>query len=99
MDLSGTYNARGTNPGGEGGYEAKLILARTGDVYRVEWYFDGQLGAQGVGLAGEGSLSVGYRMGDGYGVVVYEVGDDGTLRGQWAIPGTLAAGTEVATRE
>jgi len=99
MDLSGTYAAKGTNPGGKDGYEAKLIIARTGDVYRVEWYFDGQLGAAGVGLGREGFLSVGYQMGNGCGVVVYEVGADGALRGQWAIPGTLAVGTEVATKE
>jgi hypothetical protein len=99
MDPSGTYAAQGTNPGGKGGYEAKLIIARTGDVYRVEWYFDGQLGAEGVGLAREGFLSVGYQMGDGYGVVVYEVAADGALRGEWAIPGNLAAGTEAATKE
>lgn len=98
MDFSGTYAARGTNPGGESGYEAKLIITRTGDLYRVEWYFDGQLGAAGVGLARGDSLSVGYQMGDGCGVVLYEVGDDGTLRGEWAIPGTLATGTEVATK-
>jgi len=38
-------------------------------------------------------------MGDGCGVVFYEVGDDGALRGEWAVPGNLAAGTEIATRE
>jgi len=99
MDLSGTYAAHGTNPGGKGEYDAKLIITRTGDVYRVEWYFDGQLGAAGVGLPRERFLSVGYQMGDGCGVVLYEVGDDGVLRGEWAVPGNLAAGTEVATKE
>ncbi|MGD8720102.1 MAG: hypothetical protein PVH29_14940 [Candidatus Zixiibacteriota bacterium] len=98
-DVAGTYTGAGSNPGGGGSYECDVTITRTGEAYSVEWYFDGALGYAGVGIMKNGLFCVGYASSAGYGVVVYEVGADGSLSGVWTAPGFEDLGKEVLKKK
>jgi hypothetical protein len=98
-DVVGDYAGRGTNPGGEGSYTCDVKITKSGDVYGVQWYFDGSLGYEGVGIMKGGLFCVGYASGGGYGVVVYDVKTDGTLEGVWTTPGSEDLGSETLKKK
>ncbi len=95
-DVAGTYTGSGTNPDGSK-YDTEVVITKTGQSYSVQWYFDGNLGYAGVGIMKNGLFCVGYASPDGYGVVVYEVMDDGSLEGIWTGPGAQTLGSETLT--
>jgi hypothetical protein len=95
-DVAGSYTGSGTNPDGSG-YDTEVVITKTGQTYSVQWYFDGNLGYDGVGIMKNGLFCVGFANPDGYGVVVYEVGDDGSLVGVWTGPGAEKLGSEKLT--
>jgi len=97
-DVVGNYSGHGVNPGGGGAYDCDVTITKTGDVYSVQWYFNGQLGYDGVGIMKNGLFCVGYAA-NGYGVVVYEIAADGTLNGVWTTPGATDMGTEVLKKK
>jgi hypothetical protein len=97
-DVAGEYRGEGTNPGGQGSYICDVKITRTGDAYEVQWFFDGALGYEGVGIVKDGLFCVGYSSGQGYGVVVYEV-KNGTLEGIWTTPGFDGLGRETLTKK
>ncbi|MEE8639325.1 MAG: hypothetical protein V3T41_02835 [bacterium] len=98
-DVAGEYRGGGTNPGGQGSYTCDVKITRSGDVYEVQWFFDGALGYEGVGIVKDGLFCVGYASGQGYGVVVYEVKGGGTLEGIWTTPGFDGLGRETLTKK
>lgn len=98
-DVVGDYAGRGTNPGGKGSYTCDVIITKSGDVYGVQWYFDGSLGYEGVGIMKGGLFCVGYSSGGSYGVVVYDVKADGTLEGVWTTPGFEDLGSETLKKK
>lgn len=86
--VEGSYHAEGENPDG-GEYEADVTITQQGDVYVVEWSTDGEVFSAGVGILKNDTLSVGFAFESGaFGVVVYEVQDDGSLEGEWVLTGT-----------
>jgi hypothetical protein len=97
-DVVGDYAGEGTNPGGQGSYTCEVKINRTGDVYAVQWFFDGALGYEGVGIVKDGLFCVGYVSDQGYGVVVYEV-KGSTLEGIWTTPGFDGLGRETLTKK
>ncbi|MCP4228935.1 MAG: hypothetical protein GY771_02145 [bacterium] len=92
-DVAGSYTGSGTNQNGSK-YDTEVVIAKVGQTYSVQWYFDGNLGYEGVGIMKNGLLCVGYANPEGYGVVVYEVKDDGSLEGIWTGPGAEKLGSE-----
>jgi len=98
-DVVGEYRGEGTNPGGQGSYTCDVKITRSGDVYAVQWYFDGSLGYEGVGIMKGGLFCVGYTSSGGYGIVVYTINADGSLDGTWAGKGSAELGTEKLTKE
>jgi hypothetical protein len=106
VDLEGTYECRGWNPGTPvtqpveyGGW---LKLKRVGEAWAADW----QTGAETHHILGNGILtnvggkrvlSIAYMEGDQPVVAVYEVSADGkTLTGVW---GSDATGHEIDTRK
>jgi hypothetical protein len=95
-DVAGNYTGSGTNPDGSK-YDTEVVITKVGQTYSVQWYFDGNLGYEGVGIMKNGFLCVGFANPGGYGIVVYEVKDDGTLEGTWTGPGAKTLGSEKLT--
>lgn len=98
-DVVGKYSGGGSNPGGGGNYNCDVVIAKNGENYLVQWYINGALAYDGVGIMKNGLLCVGYASGGGYGVVVYEVAADGTLNGVWTTPGFTALGSETLKKK
>jgi hypothetical protein len=94
----GKYAGAGTNPEG-GTYACDVAVERRGAVYRVRWYFDGELGYEGTGILKGNTFVVGYAGPQGYGVVAYTVKTDGTLDGTWTAAGARRTGTEKLNRK
>jgi hypothetical protein len=96
--IEGMYEGSGTNPDGTA-YECDVKIAPKGDAYGVIWYFDGQAGYEGTGILKGKTFVVGFASPDGYGVVAYTVGADGTLDGTWTGAGGTKTGTETLKKQ
>lgn len=95
--VEGSYHAEGGNAE-ETLYEADVLIAQQGDVYVVEWSSDGEVFSAGVGILKGDTLSVGFAFENGsFGVVVYEIQDDGSLEGEWTQTGSEDILTETLT--
>jgi len=97
VSLEGKYTGSGTNPDG-GSYTCDVTVSRAGRAYAVAWYFDGQLGYEGTGIVKGNTFVVGFASPQGYGVVAYTIGRDGSLDGTWTAPGATKLGTEKLKR-
>ncbi len=73
-DIEGAYACKGTNPGGGGGYEGTVAIAKNGAAYNVTWNIGPQIYV-GVGLLQGNQFSVGYSdvKKSWFVVVVYKV--------------------------
>ncbi len=99
-DISGTYDATGTNPGGGGMYKAALKVTPHDDVYQFTWESGGK-SYDGVGVQTGNSVGVAFTEGDngkGCGVVLYSIGSDGSLDGKTGYWGVNTMEREKATR-
>lgn len=96
--IEGTYDCKGTNPGGTGDYQGTVAIVKNGSTYNVTW----NIGAQvylGTGLLEGDSFSVGYADAkkSWFGVVVYKVKGK-VLSGSWAMQGSGKLGSETLTK-
>lgn len=60
--------------------EGAAVLRKTG----ASWLLTYDGGAVGIGLRSGNLLSVGWRVGQGHGVTVYQIGASGKLEGKYA---------------
>ena len=98
-DLTGSYDATGTNPDGSA-YEAKLVVTRRGEVYQFSWDSGGR-SYDGVGVANKDTVAVGFtdgKDGKGCGVVLYDINPDGSLSGKSGYWGVDSQERELAER-
>ena len=98
-DLSGNYQASGTNPGGKGSYTGTVQIAKNGDSYRIAW----DVGTRyvGTGIVTGEYFSVAYADTGGkwFGVVVCKIMQDGKrLEGEWCGHNGPLLGKETLTR-
>ena len=92
--LDGTYTIKSsTNPGGAHGYTGTVAIAKSGDVYTLDWTIPNSAPYKGVALLNGSNLAVGWGMGGNFGVVVYEIAGK-KLSGKWATGGSSSVGTE-----
>jgi hypothetical protein len=104
-DLDGVYVSRGTNPDGSE-YHGAVHILRRGDRFIVTWMSPRAAGATllleltsiGVGIRTGETLAVSYVAGDSLGVVVYQIGQDGQLVGQWTTVGDDQVHAETLTK-
>ena len=97
-DITGRYNVSGNNQDGAA-YRGTLEVIARGDVYQFKWNSAGQY--DGIGIQNGNIIAVAFANGSdgkGCGVVDYDIGGDGSLKGKWGYWGTNEAGTESATR-
>ncbi|NIT36830.1 MAG: hypothetical protein GTN49_10090 [candidate division Zixibacteria bacterium] len=97
-DVAGDYTAFGTDPHTKHPYSCKVEIKKTGDVYKIRWYFEGY-DYGGVGVIKNGLLCVGYAADVGYGVAIYKIEGDGRLDGVFGLPGFKEKGTEKLCKE
>jgi hypothetical protein len=88
-DLVGTYSCAGTNPDGAT-YEGIVDIVKMKDTYLVRWTMQDDSQVVGVGIFAGGMLSVSY-FGGTPSVVVYSIGENGRLDGQWTAGGAEGA--------
>ncbi len=82
-------------------YRGEVFIAKTGEVYKLEWSIGGQV-QRGVGILEDNILSVGYvdlTGGDiqDAGVVSYRVVKEGKLEGKWSSILAQETGREILT--
>lgn len=99
LDLDGQYQLKGSNPGGSGQYNGKAAIVSTGGTYQVRWRIGG-VEHQGTGILTKDIFSVVYQApGSAPGIAVYEVRNDGSLRGRWTTLNGSGLGDETWVRD
>jgi len=84
-ELVGTYSCAGTNPDGQT-YEGIVDIVKMKETYLVRWTMQDDSQVVGVGIFAGGMLSVSY-FGGTPSLVVYSMGENGRLDGQWTAGG------------
>jgi hypothetical protein len=82
-DLSGTYNCKGQDVGGEE-YTATVEIEKHEETYKISWVMS-EKKFIGVGLQTPNLLSVCWASRGNAGVMVYQIREDGKLIGRWAL--------------
>jgi hypothetical protein len=98
-DIGGHYTCFGKQPYTGRLYGCNVEIERSGDVYKIEWKYEGGYGYCGVGIVKNGYLCVGHESPINYGVAVYRIQADGTLDGVCGLPGYKETGSEKFYRE
>lgn len=79
-------------------YKGQIAFKPYGEMYLLRWVFEGATGNWvGVGMQRYGRLVTAYgaKSDFSWGCGCYEIADDGSLRGEWAIPAYQEAGREI----
>ncbi len=100
-DISGAYTIRGNNADGGGSYGGALQVTKRDDVYQFSWTSQDRK-YDGVGVQAENAVAVAFTEGTngkGCGVVLYKVGQNGSLDGKAGYWGVNSAESETATRK
>jgi len=84
-DPSGVYLCEGTNPDGHH-YRGIVQIAAVDSTFLVRWTLADNVEVTGVGILHDDQLSVSY-FGGTPSVVVYSIGENGRLDGQWTAGG------------
>lgn len=99
-NIAGEYEATGTNVNGGSPYKASLMVTPRDDVYQFSWTSGGK-SYDGVGVMTDNTVAVSYTEGangKGCGVVLYKIGNDGSLDGRSGYWGVNSGETEKAIR-
>lgn len=62
--FAGEYHVRYFFENGDFSDEYDLVIARSGDIYKVTWLIDGKAAAVGVGMEVENGLAIGWHRVD-----------------------------------
>ena len=92
--VGGSYTVKGTNADGSS-YTGTAEITPSGDTCRMVWHTGST--ARGICMLANKALAASYKMGDTFGLVIYEVQPDGVLKGVWTIADEKGAGTEILT--
>ena len=93
--IGGKYTVRGTNVDGSPYGGTAEITPSSNSTCRMVWQTG--LVSRGICMIAKGTLAASYRLGNSYGLVIYELQPDGSLKGSWTIADQPGAGTEVLT--
>ena len=92
--VGGTYRVNGTNFDGSR-YTGTAEITPNGSTCRIRWHTGNN--AWGTCMLSRRAFAAHYRMGNEWGLIVYELQGDGSLAGVWTIEGRAGAGTEILT--
>ncbi|QKD03842.1 hypothetical protein [Mesorhizobium loti] len=96
QSIGGTYTVAGTNFDGSK-YDGEATITLTSETTCTIHWETGGSSSDGICMRNDDAFSAGYVMGKDIGLVVYKVGEDGSLHGLWTIAGKDGNGTEVLT--
>jgi hypothetical protein len=94
--LASTYDEVGTNADGSkytGTVNVEVISSTT---FKIRWKIGSTI-YSGFGMRMNDTLAATYTVGGEPGLIIYKVGDDGTLSGIWSIRGQNGSGTDRLT--
>lgn len=94
-DLAGEYDVTGKNPAGEE-YKSKLTILPSGPGFTFKW--KGTNSLDGLGVRQGNYVAAGFG-GKQCSFITYEIKPDGLMEGKWGGLGTVAFGTEKATKK
>lgn len=92
--VGGNYSVKGTNPDGSS-YTGTAEITPSGDTCRMVWHTGST--SRGICMLANKAFAATYKMGDSYGLVIYELQADGVLKGVWTVADEKGAGTEILT--
>lgn len=104
-DITGTYQCKGFDPGGNSNYANPITITKNSDIYNFQWLnSNGVPFNLGTGIFNsniDNIVSVVFwdpKKADFFGTMIYEIKSDGSLQGNWVIQGTTKIGTESCTK-
>ncbi len=93
QSVGGQYRVEGTNFDGSR-YTGTATIRRTSNTTcRIHWQTGGT-SSDGFCMLAKGSFAAAYKLGNSVGLVLYDLQDDGSLRGYWTIADKPGNGTE-----
>jgi len=92
----GSYAVQGTNLDGSPYSGTAVVKLLSDTTCEIDWT-TGSTSSVGLCMMMDGVVSAAYRQGDGVGVTMYHITDDGSLEGAWTIAGQNGSGTEKLT--
>lgn len=95
-EVGGAYTVKGTNFDGSPYSGEAAITVTSNTTCEISWVTDGTT-SKGFCMLKNDAFAAGYVLGESVGLIIYNVGADGTLDGIWTIAGKDGAGTEVLT--
>jgi hypothetical protein len=96
LKLAPTYDETGTNPNGSKYTGTATVEIISDTTFSIRWKI-GSTTYNGFGMRMNDTLAATYMVDGQPGLIVYKVGDDGTLSGLWAIRGQNGNGTDRLT--
>lgn len=93
QNVMGKYSVGGKNLDGSA-YDGAAQITPNGSTCRIVWK-TGQVTSEGVCMVSDKTLAAFYKLGSDYGLIIYEIQDDGSLKGQWTVAGKNGRGSEV----
>jgi hypothetical protein len=96
--VGGDYKVAGTNFDGSSYSGTATITPSSNSTCRIEWK-TGSTTSIGFCMLANKAFAAAYKLNDSVGLVVYELQDDGSLKGVWTIADKPGAGTETLTPE
>jgi hypothetical protein len=95
QDVGGKYTVAGNNFDGTA-YTGTVQIAPSGSTCRIAWQTAGTT-SEGLCMLSNKTLAAFYKLGDTFGLVIYDLQPNGTLVGKWTIADKQGIGTEVLT--
>ncbi len=93
QSVGGSYAVKGTNFDGSPYGGTAEITPSSNSTCRIVWK-TGSATSTGTCMLANKAFAAFYKLGSSFGLVVYEVLADGTLKGVWTIADKNGAGTE-----
>ena len=95
-DVGGAYTVQGTNFDGSPYSGEVQITVTSNSTCAITWTTN-STSSKGFCMLKDNAFAAAYVLGNDVGLIIYNVGDDGTLDGIWTIAGKNGAVTEVLT--
>jgi hypothetical protein len=92
--INSSYTLAGKNFDGSN-YTGVVQITPQGSTCRITWQTGGGSQSEGLCMLSGKTLAAFYKLGSEYGLVIYELQQDGSLRGHWSVAGKQGVGTEL----
>lgn len=95
QSVLGRYEVHGKNADGSKYEGTAEIVATSETTCHIVWKTGSPTNTQGICMRKNGVFTAAYKMGDAFGLLIYDVLPDGSMRGIWTVAGESGVGTEV----